>query len=312
MHAPVVQLLLGPGIPALLLVAALVSAYLVVRGRRGRGTRAFVVLGFLGVLGTLLGVWAHFIEPRWIARTSVPLVWRGPPLRIVLLSDIHARGGDGDRIEGIVARAATEDPDLVLIAGDFVDGLDAAPDKLLALAPLVRLRARLGVFAVLGNHDSDSGVGDPARREAVVARLIELHVPLLENIHLRLPNGVVVAGLGSYRAGQSDPDEAFAGKNDDAPTIVVVHNFQSLRLPDVKPFDLALAGHTHAGQICVPFTSVCPFLADDMKPYRHGLYRWPAGGQLYVTSGLGTSDIRARLGARPEIVVLDLQHAPRP
>jgi len=78
---------------------------------------------------------------------------------------------------------------------------------------------------------------------------------------------------------------------------------------EVGRFDLAMAGHTHAGQACVPFTEVCPFLEEDMKPYRYGLYDWPSGGKLYVSSGLGTSAVRTRIGARPEVAVLDL--APR-
>jgi uncharacterized protein len=74
----------------------------------------------------------------------------------------------------------------------------------------------------------------------------------------------------------------------------------------VGRFDLALAGHTHGGQGCVPFTEICPFLEHDMKPYVRGLYDWPRGGKLYVSRGLGTSRVPARIGARPEIACVRL------
>jgi predicted MPP superfamily phosphohydrolase len=123
---------------------------------------------------------------------------------------------------------------------------------------------------------------------------------------VKLEGGVSLVGLGSWRAGDSHPEAAFASVDPRAPTLVLAHNFQSLNAPSVGRFDLAMVGHTHAGQACVPFTELCPFLEYDMKPYRYGLYEWPAGGRLYVTSGLGTSGVRARLGARPEIAIIDL------
>jgi uncharacterized protein len=247
--------------------------------------------------------WARWIEPAWIETTFLDIAWRGPALRLALLTDLHAGPEDARRVRRIVKRTLDLRPDLVLFGGDFVDGLDADPAKLAALAPLAALRARLGVFAVLGNHDSQqAGEGD------IQAAVERLGIRVLDNEHVALPGGAVLVGLGSFRAGKSDPHRAFAGIDPDAPAIVLVHNFKSLEEPGVGRFDLALAGHTHGGQGCVPFTKVCPFLEDDMKPYSRGLYHWPAGGELYVSRGLGTSGVDARLGARPEIACVRLDH----
>jgi len=264
------------------------------------------MLSGLGGAAVAIGAWARFVEPRWIAVTTTRVPWRGPALRVALLTDIHARAGDRGRIRRIVRRTNALDADLVLIGGDFVDGLDADPPKLDALAPLASLACRLGVFAVLGNHDSDPSAGE-AGREAPIRRCVEnAGIRILQNEHVELGDGVVLVGLGSWRAGESESAQAFASVVRDAPTLVLMHSFQSLRTPSVPRFDFALAGHTHAGQACIPFTEICPFLEGDMKPYRYGLYDWPSGGKLYVSAGLGTSSVPARIGARPEIALIEL------
>lgn len=255
---------------------------------------------------TAVGAFAHWVEPAWIETTATELEWRGPPMRIVLLADLHAAPGSARRTRRIVRRTLALEPDLVLFAGDFVEGLDADPRKLAALAPLSALHAPLGVLAVLGNHDSE---GDHEAR--VKARIERARVRVLDNESVTLANGVEVVGLGDWRAHESAPREGFDGVDRHAPTIVLVHNFKSLELPHVRRFDLALAGHTHGGQGCVPFTETCPFLADDMKPYVKGLHDWPGGGRLYVSRGLGTSQVRARIGARTEIACIDLTASDR-
>ena len=249
-----------------------------------------------------MGVWARWIEPAWIDTTFTELEWSGPRLRIALLTDLHARPGGGATTRRIVRRTMKLAPDLVLFGGDFVEGLDADPRKLEALAPLSELSAPLGCFAVLGNHDSVHD-GEETIRKAIERAGIRV----LMNEHVDLPGGALLVGMGDWRAHESEPRPAFAGTAPDAPTIVLAHSWKSLELPHVRPFDLALAGHTHGGQGCIPFTHVCPYLEDDMKPYVKGLYDWPAGGRLYVSRGLGTSGYRARIGARPEIACIDLR-----
>lgn len=232
--------------------------------------------------------WARFVEPAWIQTTRTRVPWRGPRLRAVVLSDLHARPAGARRTARIVRRANALRPDLVLLPGDFVEGMDASAAKLAALRPLAGLRARLGAFAVLGNHDVDA--------EAISCCLHNAHIRVLENERVEL-DGFVVVGVGSVRRHDADPRAAFAGADPALPTMVVAHEHRALDLPAVR-FDVAVTGHTHAGQGCVPFTGICPFLEPNMKPYRHGLYAHPRGGALYVSAGLGTSRVRARIGAR--------------
>src|SRR5687768_11264617 len=89
-----------------------------------------VALGLGGV-----AIWARWIEPAWIETTFTELEWNGPRLRIVFLSDLHARPNGHGRTRRVVRRANVVHPDVVLIGGDFIEGLDPDPRKLAALEP---------------------------------------------------------------------------------------------------------------------------------------------------------------------------------
>lgn len=298
------ELLGGARLDAALALAAGVTCALVLLARRRGAVSKLFAAG--AVLGLAVAAYAHWLEPRWRRTAVVPVPWHGPAMRVAFLSDLHAQPGEDGRMRSIAEETLALRPDLILLGGDFLEGNDADPRKLAALEPLRALEAPLGVLAVLGNHDAEEDVGDPHRRAAIVRRLRELGLRLLVNERVRLANGVVVVGLGDWRAEETDASRAFAAQRPDAPTIVLMHNHQSLRSPWTGRFDLALAGHTHGGQGCVPGTSLCPFADADMKPFLHGLFDWPSGGKLYVTSGLGTSGVRARIGARPEIALVTL------
>ena len=263
-----------------------------------RNLRPVIPAVALGAAGaSVVAIWARWIEPAWIETTFTELEWRGPRLRVVLLTDLHARPHGGRRTRRIVRRTNVLDPDLVLIGGDFVDGLDADPEKLAAIRPLAGLRARLGTYAVLGNHDQEEDAIQEVVEGAGIHVLVNEHVAI---------EGAFLVGLGDLRMHESEPIAAFAGLPEGAPTIALAHGPKTFELPGMGRFDLALAGHTHGGQGCVPFTDVCPYLEEDMKPWVKGLYDWPKGGRLYVSRGLGTSGHPVRIGARPEIACIDL------
>jgi predicted MPP superfamily phosphohydrolase len=240
---------------------------------------------------------ARWLAPRRVKLTRLALPWRGPRMRVAFLSDLHGGSTPSAALRRAVALARAVRPDVILLGGDYVEGHDADGFKLAALAPLGRLRAPLGVFGVLGNHDVEP---------AVARRLGELGVELLHNRRRLLPGGVALVGLADHLAGATDAGAAFAGADPAAPTLVLAHHWRSLGDPGLGRFDLALTGHTHGGQACLPGTGICPPLADDMKPYRAGLHDWPGGGKLFVGRGLGMSGVRARIGAPPEVAIVDL------
>lgn len=285
-----------------LVTLAVVTLVSLVLARRRRLWRPVAALGGAALL---LGLWARFIEPRWIEVSHTRVPWPGPPLRLLVMGDLHVPRVEQDLLRRAVALANQERPDLVLLNGDYVTGYDAAPHKLAILDELRGLRARLGVFAVLGNHDSEPYESTNPRAAILTQHLQGLGVRVLNNASAEVIRGVTLIGLEDFLARRSDARAAFAAVPAQGARIVFAHNWRSLRTRGMQRFDVALTGHTHGGQVCVPLIGYCP-LARGYLPYFKGLYRWPGGGALYVDRGLGESGIKARLACRPEVAVIDL------
>ncbi|WP_337187744.1 metallophosphoesterase [Phenylobacterium sp.] len=286
--------------------------------RRG-ATITHVVVGILAV-AYLLAVWAVLIEPRTLTVRHVAVDspgWRGPPLRIGVLSDTHVGSGHVT-VPGLrrtLARLNAERPDLIVFLGDYAGGHlpegDRSPaDRAAVLdgaAALAEARAPLGRYAVLGNHDW--WFGGPSVEAAVRGA----GVPVLENAAVRIarPEGAFwLAGLADLYSARSAPSAAAALGEVPAsePAIVLTH------WPDTFPgvpdrVALTLAGHSHCGQVNLPFVGR-PVLPSP------GSARWPCGlyregkRRLYVTGGVGTSILPVRFRAPPEIVIVTLSAAP--
>jgi predicted MPP superfamily phosphohydrolase len=174
-------------------------------------------------------------------------------------------------------------------------------------AALSALDPPLGTYAVLGNHDHWDGA--PEVREALLARSI----PVLENEHrIVTRNGarLCIAGIEELWEGAPDVAAALAGVDAGVPRIVISHNPDLVdALGDEPRVDLVLAGHTHGGQIVLPWLG--PLLVPARREHASGLVRTPHAW-LYVTRGLGVITPPARLGCRPEIAILELVRAPSP
>lgn len=261
-------------------------------------------------------VWAFLIEPRTLVVRHVEIAspaWTGAPVRLGVVSDTHVGGPHVSpaRVRRVAVRMNAEAPDFVLLVGDYVNGHLPPAERLArenatideGLAAHGGFVAPLGVVAVLGNHD---WWYDGPRVEAA---LRAAGVTVLENAAVRMarPDGDFwVAGLADYESLRAQPsfDAALDAVPADADVVAVGH------WPDVF-FDaparvgLTVAGHSHCGQITIPFVAR-PFAVSP------GAAKWPCGAyeesgrQLFVTAGVGTSVLPARLGARPEIVVITL------
>ncbi|HEX8620152.1 MAG TPA: metallophosphoesterase [Thermoanaerobaculia bacterium] len=255
--------------------------------------------------GLVLGVWAFWWEPRRLVvrEARIPLVcWRGAPLRIAVVSDLHIGSPyTGVRkLEDVVRRINEGKPDVVVLLGDFVIqdvvGGEFVPPETIA-AKLAALRAPLGVYAVLGNHDWWL---DPVR---VATAFERAGVRMLEDRAARIAGGRLwLVGISDYMEGRHDVARAFAQVSDDGPVVVITHN------PDVFPHIparacLTLAGHTHGGQVAVPFAGRPVVPSKYGQRYAIG-HIHESGKQLFVTSGVGTSIIPVRFGVPPEIVFL--------
>jgi uncharacterized protein len=268
-----------------------------------------LLLAFALAAAIGLGVYACWIEPRRLVVTRYEVrspAWPAdaPDLRIVAMSDFHASGPHitADRIAAIVGRANAERPDLVALLGDFVFETRVRTSfvpPVAVAAALAGLRARLGVFAVLGNHDWKLD-GPWVARALAKAGLI-----VLDNAACRIEaDGRVlwVAGVGDRAVYQDDLPGTLARVPDGAPVLLVTHS------PDLFPevperVALTLAGHTHGGQCELPV------LTRFVIPSRHGRrYAYghivEGGRQMFVSSGIGTANLPVRFGVPPEIVLL--------
>jgi uncharacterized protein len=288
-----------------------------------------------GLLGTLLaglslGFYGGYVEPdlrmrvqRWELQ---PAAWRrGQRIRLVMVSDLHAGGPNMDeaRVQQAVDMANAEAGDLILLMGDY-RATHRMQTRLVPIeisaAILAGLKAPLGVFAVLGNHDwRDHLRRFGAARGAIHTQtVLESHgIPVLANRAVRIGSGADafwLAGLDSQSAfqafgrrrdwvGMSDLPATLAQVTGDDPAILLAHE------PDIFPqvpdrIALTLSGHTHGGQVRFgPWAPVVPSQFGSRFAYG-----WVREGQrdLVVSGGLGCSGMPVRFGVPPEITVVDL------
>jgi uncharacterized protein len=225
------------------------------------------------------------------------------PLRLILISDVHVGGPDMPpaRVRRIVAQINRLSADIVLIAGDFVTDKRLATrhyshDE--AVAPLADLRPRLATVAVLGNHDHWRDAG--AARRA----LARAGIRLLENQAVQV-GPVAVGGLDDDFTDRADlPATLAALKSLKGPRLILSHSPDPFADPAPEVF-LMLAGHTHCGQVALPIVGPLSTMSDYGHRYACGLVR-ENGRILVVTAGLGTSGIPLRLGAVPDMWLVEI------
>lgn len=314
----------GPGV--VLVVAwvgaalgPIVCALLIRRLLGGRRIFVAVSLGVIAALGWSLGVWAFLIEPATLTVRHITVesaAWRGPPLRIGVISDTHVAAPHTDvaRVERLVARMNAERPDLVVLLGDYAGGHEPAArrarpeqSEILRGAEAFRgLSAPLGVHAVLGNHDSWY---DDA---AISAALIRAEVRVLDNraeLVSRRSGPFWLAGLADMESPREPPlvSATLRQVTDDAPVIVLTHwPDPFVDVPDGVA--VTLAGHTHCGQVNLPFFGRLVHASRMSGRWACGLYD-EGGRKLFVTGGVGVSILPVRFRAPPEIVILTLRAA---
>lgn len=222
-------------------------------------------------------------------------------LRIVFAADLHIGPQTGlSFLRRTVDAINDEDPDIILLGGDILD--DALQGTSADREALRQLRARLGIFAVLGNHDAFGGHEHALDfvRSCGIRVLADEMLPLGPLTLLGIDDPDVRAQKGNKDA---DAAALTAGRPSGVPLVLLTH--RPRLLPDsVGHFDLQLSGHTHGGQIGL----VEPLLKRAYgTPTGLSRHTSPAGESLlYVTTGVGFSKLPIRLGAPPEIVVIDL------
>ncbi len=297
----------------LLFVGALIAAVfsLVFSEQKPRGRKLALAAALFCFVG--LALYAAMVEPISLhtTRTSVDLQPLSTPLKVVLLSDIHAATVQKKYLDDVVDAVNAEKPDIVLLDGDFISYGDAEMYKLDSLG---RLQAKGGVYAVLGNHDygrsrsadCDYPDGD-ALGARVAAKLESLGVKVLENQRADAGD-VVLYGLGDEWGCRADyaglaRKRARAGDSG-RPAILFAHNQEAIPPEAFADWDFVLMGHTHCGQVRLPLVGSIPERLGFRGEYDMGYYQYDYNSFGYTTCGIGGGP--PRFLAVPEVSVLYL------
>jgi predicted MPP superfamily phosphohydrolase len=262
----------------------------------------------LACIGAVILVWGYLnaVSEPTVRRAELQLNgWPAgaPPVRAVLLSDIHVAAPDmpTERLRRIVAQVNALRPDLVLIAGDLVSDKDIATRHYStrdSIAPLAGLKPRLGTIAVLGNHDHWRD------EEETKASLAAAGIKVLDNSAVRA-GPLAVGGLDDAYTDHANPAGTVARMRAlPGAKVLLSHSPDPFaRLP--RDIGLMLAGHTHCGQVVVPLIGTPVTFSDYGERYACG--RIEEGRKtLIVGAGLGTSMLPIRIGTVPEIWLLEL------
>lgn len=270
------------------------------------------IIAALASVATCLGVWVTVIEPdmlevRHVAVTSDTWPATMPSLKIAVIADLHVGAPhiDLDKLDDVVAAANELRPDLVLLLGDYVIqgvlfGSFVSPETV--GQRLSRLRARYGIYAVLGNHDW--WLDGPRVTRALQSNGISV----LENeaVSIEWPGGRIwIAGIADDTTRTPEVVRTVAPLPVGEPILLITHD--PAVFEDVTDrIALTLAGHTHGGQVYLP--GVGALIVPGRAPRRHayGLIR-EKGRTMFVTGGVGSSIIPVRFNMPPEVVSLTIQ-----
>jgi len=286
----------------------------------------YLWLAVVLVVSALLCVgYGYFIEPHRLVITNQTIKPKGWPMeldgyKIVAIGDIHAgsNGVDDAKLRRLVAEANAQQPDLIVLLGDYVSEKNEA-ELNMPIAEIANglagLAARDGVFAVLGNHD---GFTCPS---CIKKEFPRVGIKVLDNevVPINAANGgrFRVIGLPDHmqltywKVFSDNAKRALAPTDDEGPVIALEHS------PDIlevitgdylisKDLSLILAAHTHGGQVRFPIIGAPIVSSSYGQKYVRGLIK-QNDVQMFVTSGVGESILPFRFLVPPEIAVLTLR-----
>jgi predicted MPP superfamily phosphohydrolase len=294
-----------------LLTPAALAGLIFIRDAKMR--RWLKVAAIVGLIPYATAFYARYVEPKTLTVQRAEIVspyWRADPIRIGVITDTHVGGPHvtAARIENIVARMNAERPDIVVLLGDYANGRSPASARTPAdraevekgIAAFAALKAPKGVYAAIGNNDLLYGEG------LVRVALAKAHVTVLQNEIAPAPDAAIdVAGIDVYGPGRARVAETIAKAPPGASLIAIMHYPDSFADMPAN-VALALAGHSHCGQVGLPFAEKFLNASDGSGTWRCHYYN-TNGRNFYVSGGIGTSVLPMRLFAPPEINIITLR-----
>lgn len=240
----------------------------------------------------ILFFWSFFIEPHLLVvkRYKVEALNK----KIVFASDFHISKHDKNRLKRVVKLINAQNPDLVLLGGDFIKGHDGKNTLPIEEQVEVLKQIKAPIVSVLGNHD---GWYD---KERVAQTLANAGIKVLSNSNVDV-QGISIAGVEDLQTGNPDVNKALSGIK--SPRILITHS------PDVyydvnENVDLILAGHTHGGQIYIPFIGAPVVPSEYGSKFAERVIQ-ETQNRMIITKGIGTSILPIRFCSVPEIIVIN-------
>lgn len=277
---------------ALLPLLATVVMRLVIQ-QQGRLRRAVAAL-IISVLA-----WGFIVEPRIITvrQHTIAAPEGTPSLRLALVSDLHV-GLFMRNLDPLVDAINAQDVDVVVIAGDWTyeprrplcDGFGA----------LQRLKAP--IVGVLGNHDLQAP--GPLLDNELKACLASRGVHLVDGTTTKIGNWEFV-GLSDAWGANPTADATRLFPRDSAPRVVVFHQPDTATLVPPQSATVMVSGHTHGGQIALPYLTQWVLASMSRNAWTNGLYQTPQG-PLVVSTGIGTVGPPVRFGTPPRVEVITI------
>lgn len=260
-----------------------------------------VAIFVVSVIMSAYGIYNGVKSPD-IKSVQIELDGLSTPLKVTLLSDTHIGGLiESSKVKKIVELTNSLEADMIFLVGDIIDKKLEINDD--AVNELGNLRAKYGVFYVLGNHEYFHNIKD------IISTIDSLGIKVLLNESVVVDNTINIAGitdLMGYRVGylQPDIDKALEKTDSNLPTILLSHQPKVAELLlDGQKIDLILSGHTHGGQI-FPLS----LLVKLQQHFIMGLYKLHNFNQtqLYITQGTGFWGPPMRIGSYREITLISL------
>lgn len=248
-----------------------------------------------------LPFYAWKVEPFLVHVNHVELGKKNErtPLNVVQISDLQvSEYFETNRLDKVIEKVNAQNPDILLFTGDLFDNYSKYPEQ---MAPMIEklkaFKANIGKYAVWGNHDYGGGAVRVYEDVMSAGGFVVLRN---QGETLTLSDGrqVFLGGLDDSLLGNPSISDTLAYRQNYDYAITMTHE------PDVADAfigtdtQLVLAGHSHGGQVWLPFYPIKNVLAEK---YTRGLYRLDAITQLYVNTGIGTTSIHARFGVIPEV-----------
>jgi predicted MPP superfamily phosphohydrolase len=268
--------------------------------------RNFLKSAFSGGAFILAGSYPVFIERNIVQINrykipvpNLPLSFHG--FTLAHLTDIHLGFLVSEAfVEEIVQRTNSLNTDAIVCTGDYVHNRNTIEEIDKVWPILSKLSARHGVYSVLGNHDH---WGDSNRSLYWLERSGQNIRHQCKAIY-KGKDRILIGGAGDFWGDKLNIDKAFSSSDQGDCRILLAHNPDSVDTEFETPLSLVLSGHTHGGQVVIPFLGA-PKLPVKNKAYSSGLISTPKT-PLFISRGIGWAIVPVRFNCYPEIAILEL------